>query len=157
MIPFEDPLGGTKMSRLPSGLLLMVLAVSATPAFGQQAAAGGQQSTETQVSDSVERIGENHIRRIGHVEIVQGDSTFYADEVEIFQDRDHAIATGNVVLSQGNNRIAAERAEFNTKTLLGTFFKAWGIATLQPPRQTRAAGIAPPTLGRRRNRRVLFW
>lgn len=134
------------MSRLPSGLLLIVLAVLATPAFGQQAAAGGQQPTETQVSDSVERIGENHIRRIGHVEIVQGDSTFYADEVEIFQDRDHAIATGNVVLSQGNNRIAAERAEFNTKTLLGTFFKAWGIATLQPPRPTRAAGIAPPTL-----------
>jgi LPS-assembly protein len=134
------------MSRLPSGLLLIALALLATPAFGQQAAAGGQQPTETQVSDSVERIGENHIRRIGHVEIVQGDSTFYADEVEIFQDRDHAIATGNVVLSQGNNRIAAERAEFNTKTLLGTFFKAWGIATLQPPRQTRAAGIAPPTL-----------
>jgi LPS-assembly protein len=134
------------MSRFCGSLLLGGLVLLATPVSGQQPPAPGQPPTETQVSDSVERIGENHIRRIGHVEIVQGDSTFYADEVEIFQDQDRAIATGNVVLSQGNNRIAAERAEFNTKTLLGTFFKAWGIATLQPPRQTRAAGIAPPTL-----------
>ena len=126
--------------------LLIMLAVLATPAFGQLAAAGGQQATETQVSDSVSASARIISGGFGHVEIVQGDGTFYADEVEIFQDRDHAIATGNVVLSQGNNRIAAERAEFNAKTLLGTFFKAWGIATLQPPRQTRAAGIAPPTL-----------
>jgi LPS-assembly protein len=132
------------MPRALSCVLLTAFALLASPVFGQQPAGG--RPNETQVSDSVERIGENHIRRIGNVELIQGDNTLYADAVEMFQDQDRAIATGNVVLSQGSNRIAAERAEFNTKTLLGTFYNAWGIASLQPPRQSRSAGIAPPTL-----------
>ena len=37
--------------------------------------------------------------------------------------QDRVIARGNVVLMQGNNRIAADRAEFNTKTHLGTFYR----------------------------------
>ena len=52
-----------------------------------------------------------------------------------------------MVLAQGNNRISAERAEFNTKTGLGTFYNASGIANVQPPRQPPRPGtIAPPTL-----------
>ncbi len=104
-------------------------------------------TAESQISDSVERIGENHIKRIGHVEFVQGDSSLYADEVEIFQDENRAIATGNVVLTQGTNRIAADRADFNTETMLGTFYKAWGLATIQPPKQTArpGGGLNAPT------------
>jgi lipopolysaccharide assembly outer membrane protein LptD (OstA) len=114
------------MPRALSCILLTAFALLASPVFAQQPAGG--RPNETQVSDSVERIGENHLRRIGNVELIQGENTLYADEVEMFQDQDRAIATGNVVLSQGSNRIAAERAEFNTKTLLGTFYNAWGIA-----------------------------
>ena len=40
------------------------------------------------------------------------------------------VATGNVVFAQGNNRISAERAEFDTETRLGTFYNAWGIANV---------------------------
>ncbi len=43
------------------------------------------------------------------------------------------------MLIQGNNRIAADHAEFNTKTHLGTFYHASGMATVQPPRQIAAA------------------
>ena len=44
-------------------------------------------------------------------------------------------ATGNVVFAQGDNRISAERAEFNTQTRLGTFYNASGIAAIQPPKR----------------------
>src|SRR4029077_3900955 len=60
---------------------------------------------------------------------------------------DRAIATGNVVFTQGTNRITAERADFNTSTRLGTFYNAWGMATVQPPKQTaRPGAVAPPTM-----------
>ncbi len=120
-------------------------------AFAQPSAAPPQ--TETQISDSIERIGENHIRRIGHVEIHRagssGNTSIYADLAEMFQDEDRAVLTGNVVFSQGDNRITADRAELNTKTGLGTFHNAWGISTLKPQRQTARAGavVPPPVAG----------
>ena len=55
------------------------------------------------------------------------------------------IARGNVVLTQANSRIAADSAEFNIRTRLGTFYRASGIANVQPPRQTPQPGIVVPT------------
>ena len=97
-------------------------------------------------SDSRERINENHWKLSGGVELNdQKDTKLYADDVEIFVDQDRAIATGNVLLTQGNNRIAADRADFNTKTRLGTFYNATGIANIQPPRRAPTPGaFAPP-------------
>ena len=40
---------------------------------------------------------------------------------------------GNVVFRQGTNQISADRADFDTKTRLGTFYNASGFATAQPP------------------------
>jgi LPS-assembly protein len=48
-----------------------------------------------------------------------------------------------VVYSQGANRIAADRADFNTSTRLGTFYNATGIATAQPQRQRSSGPIVP--------------
>jgi LPS-assembly protein len=90
-----------------------------------------------------EQLGENHGLLTGAVEIQQGDTMLYTDQLEIL-DEEHTVATGNVVLTQGNNRIAADRAEFNIKTKLGTFFNASGIANVQPPRQAPVAGIVVP-------------
>ena len=92
-----------------------------------------------------ERISENHWKLSGNVELEQKDTKLYADEVEWFTDENRAVATGNVVFTQGNNRIAADRAEFNTRTRLGTFYSASGIANVQPPRQrSTMGGFAPP-------------
>jgi LPS-assembly protein len=112
----------------------------ATPA----PAAGPQ--TETQISDSIERLSENHIKRIGHVEIHRpGNTSIYADMAEMFQDENRAILTGNVVFSQGDNRITAEHAELNTQTGLGTFYNAYGISTIKPQKPTARPGVmAPP-------------
>jgi LPS-assembly protein len=97
------------------------------------------------VSFSRERVSENHWKLTGAVELEQKDTKLYADQIEIFTDMDRAVATGNVVFTQGNNRIAADRADFNTKTRLGTFYNASGIANIQPSRRSPGVGgFAPP-------------
>jgi LPS-assembly protein len=90
--------------------------------------------TDINQSDIKQRIGANHTLMIGSVEIRRPDFQIYADQVELFTDQDRAIATGNVVLSQGNSRIAADHADFNTKTKLGTFYNAWGTAQMAQPK-----------------------
>ena len=81
---------------------------------------------------------------IGSVEIECGDMQIYADDVKWTTENNHAIATGHVVVAQGNNRIAAEHAEFNTDTGLGTFYNASGVAFVKPPRQAPRPGVAVP-------------
>ena len=128
------------VSRLPSippirviaGVLLMV-------AGAGTAAAQGVPGFDNVISERQVRIGENRIQLSGQVELKRGDIELYADEVEIFTDSDRAVATGNVVLVQTGNRIAAERVDFNYKTRLGTFYRR----TASPTSSRRCRGPAP--------------
>lgn len=123
----------------------LFLTLCALPAFAQMnvSIAGYDIRAQRQ-----ERLGENHGLLIGEVEIERGDTKLYAEKAEIFEDQDRVIASGNVVLSQGNNRIAADRADFNTKTRLGTFYHASGIANVQPQRRqpSQSGGINVPQM-----------
>jgi LPS-assembly protein len=103
--------------------------------------------SDTTSSESREFTNEQKdVHFIGKVEMNRGDTTIYADDVVVFGDTNAAVATGNVVFAQGNNRLSAERAEFNTETHLGTFYNAWGIANVPPPRRpARSGGLALPT------------
>jgi LPS-assembly protein len=97
-------------------------------------------------ADRWEQVGteiESHYRFIGNVEMTLGDAMLYADLVEVFVDKDLMIATGNVTLVQTTNRISADRGEFNYKTKLGTFWTAYGFATIKPP-APRPGAFAPP-------------
>jgi len=110
--------------------------------------------SETTTSDK--REGSNNQKTwhfIGHVEMDEGgDTKVYADDVWAYTGEDRAIATGNVVFAQGNNRISAERAEFNTETHLGTFYNAWGMTSVKPPVQTARPGqIAAPSMAGQEN------
>ncbi len=117
------------------------LALVAGPAAAQQPAPG----FSTSISFKRERIGENHVVLIGSVELESGDTKVYTDQAEFFTDTHRAIFTGNVVFTQGANRISADRADFDYETKLGTFYHATGIATVQPPRQRVTPGaVAPP-------------
>src|SRR3954451_20749194 len=104
--------------------------------------------TEPTVSER--REGSNNQKDwhfIGHVEMDRAgsDTKIYADDVMAYTSENKAIATGNVVLAQGDNRISAERAEFNTDTGLGTFYNASGFSTVKPPKvQPGRPGIAAP-------------
>lgn len=78
----------------------------------------------------IERVSENHIRLTGEVEIERDDWKLYAEQVELFTDTDQLVAIGNVVYSSTDNRIAADRVEFNTEAQTGTFYVATGTATI---------------------------
>ncbi|MGE5246677.1 MAG: LPS-assembly protein LptD [Betaproteobacteria bacterium] len=111
------------------------------------APAAAQIAGWTSTADRTERIGENHYRLSGNVVLKRGDTELYADVLDAFTDESRAVATGNVLFTQGTNRISADRAEFNTKTRLGTFYNASGMATFQPPRQPlQRGGFAAPQL-----------
>ena len=55
---------------------------------------------------------------------------FFADFIEVFRKKDFISAKGHVVFVSGGTRIAADRAEFNTKTRTGTFYNAAGTMNL---------------------------
>lgn len=142
MIPFE---GGPLTSLLMRNAARVLLALLTCGLWS--ATAGAQTLNNYNISATTqERISENHWKLSGNVELEQKDTKLYADEVEWFTDENRAVATGNVVFTQGANRIAADRAEFNTQTRLGTFYSASGIANVQPPRQRSSGigGFSPP-------------
>ena len=112
-----------------------------------------QPPAQTPVVDSTKsdsREGTNQQKDwhfIGHVEFEDKETKIYADDAWYYQDGSKFIAKGNVVFAQADNRISAERIEFNTDTRLGTFYNAYGISTVKPPRQQiRSGGIAPPPM-----------
>jgi LPS-assembly protein len=117
--------------------------------------------SETTISDR--REGSNDQKDwhfIGHVEMDRGgDTKIYADDVRVSTDTNHAVATGNVVFAQGNNRITAERGEFDTESKLGTFYNAWGLATVKPPKPTaaRPGMMAPPPVTGNQENVVYFF
>jgi lipopolysaccharide assembly outer membrane protein LptD (OstA) len=55
---------------------------------------------------------------------------FFADEILLNTRTGELIANGNVVFSTPTARIAADSVVFNTKTRVGTFNTAYGIASL---------------------------
>jgi LPS-assembly protein len=125
-------------------IVFCLVLCAATTAAGQELA-----GCETQTSKqwTMERLGPDHWKLIGQVEVTCTNETFFADEIELFTDQDRLIATGNVVFTSGTSRVAADRLEFNTRTKTGTFFNASGSATLegQPDGQT---GPRPTRSGR---------
>ena len=128
-------------------LSVLIVAAIAASADAQQA---NRPVDETTFSKS--RLFDrqrNYWHFVGEVELESGDSKIYADDVEAWVNENRVVANGNVLFVQGNNRISADKADFNTKTRLGTFYNASGIANIQPPRQTPQPGavVAPQLVG----------
>jgi LPS-assembly protein len=164
VIPFEPPLQRAGMSTLFSSLCILTIACFAAPSYAGQfpqsapaappaPSAAPATVPETTTSDRREAMNDQQDWHfIGHVEMdrdPQGLSKVYADDVWLYMKQDKGVATGNVLLTQGANRISAERAEFNTKDNLGTFYNAWGMATVKPQVQRPATGgaVLPPVAG----------
>jgi LPS-assembly protein len=123
-----------------------LMAILLTVAGARSAAAQqGVPGFDSVIAEHQTRIGPMHVRFTGGVEIKNKDTELYADEVEVFTDQDRAVATGNVVVVQAGNRIAADRVDFNTKTKLGTFYRAYGFATIRPD-VPRPGAIAVPSV-----------
>ena len=85
---------------------------------------------------TLERIDADRIRLTREVEI-EGEKgspnegqKFFADEAELNTRTGELTASGNVVFSTPDTRVAADSVVFNTHTKLGTFTNASGIAAL---------------------------
>jgi LPS-assembly protein len=142
VIPSDDT-GGMR-TILRSITLGVIAGLVAGAAHAQQAIVASPGQTETQSSRTLDRIGPDRYIRRGDVQIDLGDTQIYAEEAEFFTDQNRMTATGNVVVSQANSRIAADRADFDLKTKLGTFYNAWGMAPIGP-QQTRATSTPGPS------------
>jgi LPS-assembly protein len=140
-------------------LLCIVVSGSAQSAAAQQPTSSAS-SIKDSSSDRRELTNDQKdIHFIGHVELDLGsDVKIFADDVYLYGDDNRALASGNVVFAQGDNRLSAERGEFNTQTRLGTFYNAWGIATVKPPRQQpRSGAFAPPQMTTAQDTNVYFF
>jgi LPS-assembly protein len=91
-----------------------------------------------------ERLPGNVFKLTENVELTQPDMKFYADQVEYFGDTNRLIATGNVLVIQKDHQIAADRADFNAKTKLGTFYNARGFAAMGVQTDASAFGTIEP-------------
>jgi LPS-assembly protein len=81
-----------------------------------------------------ERIDAERIRLMREVEVVgtgrNAGQQIFADGLEWNTVTGEFSAVGNVVLASPTARLAADRVVFNTKTGLGTFYSASGLASL---------------------------
>ena len=91
-----------------------------------------------------ERLAGNRYLLREAVEMTQGDMKFYADFVEYFGDTNRLVATGNVLVIETDHQIAADRADFNAKTRLGTFYNARGFAALGATEDVSTFGTLEP-------------
>ncbi|MFN8062061.1 MAG: putative LPS assembly protein LptD [Vicinamibacterales bacterium] len=111
--------------RLRAGLSLVALVVSAVAAGAQTQVPGFKVTRQFNIT-----VNGSYYRLTGEIEMEQPDQQFFADVVDYWSDTGRLEASGNVVYVSKTNRIAADRLEFNTKTRLGTFYHAFGTATL---------------------------
>lgn len=114
------------MRSLLPALVAGLVWVCGTPAFAQSQIPG----LNTSKQFTIERLGETHWKLTGEVELEKDDMRFFADEVDYYTDTETVFARGNVVYASRDNRIAADRMEFNTRTRTGVFYEASGTASL---------------------------
>ena len=78
-----------------------------------------------------EQVSANHLRLTGQVQVECPEMAFFADVVDMYTDPQlRIVASGNVVFTNPEGRIAAERVEFNMADGTGTFHMASGIMSL---------------------------
>jgi LPS-assembly protein len=126
-------------SRIP---FFLALCLYVAPAAAQvQApppgpAAPGDNSPLAQILQNTQNRLEcpsaDHCRLTGQVDIeISAGTRFFADEIDLFTTPTFRIvASGNVVFSGPEGRIAAERVEYNVTGGTGTFHQASGIMSL---------------------------
>ncbi len=76
-------------------------------------------------ADSVEYSEKEHkIVAKGSVRIALGERSLFADEVAVDLDDQELVATGNVILMEGLNRLEGDHIEYNYRTNLGVITNA---------------------------------
>jgi LPS-assembly protein len=111
-------------------------AAAQAPAPGPAAPAPADDSPLAQITQNTQNRLEcpsaDYCRLTGQVDIELAAGTrFFADEIDIYTKPTlRLVASGNVVFSGPDGRIAAEKVEFNVTDGTGTFYQASGIMSL---------------------------
>jgi len=87
-----------------------------------------------------ERVGD-HLHLINQAAIEGPNLKFFADDVDLYVNTNKVVASGNVVFTNADGRISAERVEFDTGTGVGTFYDASGIMSLGQQAETNTAAF----------------
>src|SRR5512134_2478164 len=69
---------------------------------------------------------ERRVVASGAVRVVLGARTLFADEVSVDLDGQVLVASGNVILMEGLNRLEGDRIEYNYRTNLGVITNGRG-------------------------------
>jgi LPS-assembly protein len=120
------------------GWLGLVLAAPAAWAQSrpQPASSPGPRASDASVpivtAARQEVIGPSHVRYSGGVEaeLPAHGVRISADVIDHYLDRHHVTAAGHVVFVTPSSRVAADRAEVDTADRTGTFFNAFGSASV---------------------------
>jgi LPS-assembly protein len=128
------PAGSRSLVR---ALVALVFIIPAAPRAGAQApqpAPAAPPATDIRLGSAArqERLGLHHIRYSGAVEIelVAQGIRFSADVADYYDDQHRLVAVGNVVFVTPSSRISADKADFDTRSRTGTFFNAFGSASV---------------------------
>jgi lipopolysaccharide assembly outer membrane protein LptD (OstA) len=109
---------------------LVMLAADAAAQSPAPAAASSAAASDIRLGSAArqERLGPTHIRYSGAVELelVSQGVRLSADVIDYHLDRHQLLATANVVFVTATARIAADRAEIDTRNRTGTFHNAFG-------------------------------
>ena len=124
---------------------VVVFGVLASPAFAQPPTVDESTTSDRREIANAQKDNQD-IHYIGHVELHRDKTDIYADEAWFNTATNRFVAAGNVLYSEGSNRISAERVEFDTEARIGTFYKAWGMASVQPQRPQARGGFTPPPM-----------
>jgi len=113
---------------------LAIPALAQTPAASNQTGTAADPFFGTCTRNTqwlFERVSATQLRLTGQAEIECPGMGFSADVIDVFTDPElRLVATGNVVFSNPESRIAAERVEFNVAKGTGVFHQASGILSL---------------------------
>jgi LPS-assembly protein len=113
---------------------LVMLAADAAAQSPAPAAASSAAASDIRLGSAArqERLGPTHIRYSGAVELelVSQGVRLSADVIDYHLDRHQLLATANVVFVTATARIAADRAEIDTRDRTGTFHNAFGSASV---------------------------
>ena len=111
---------------------LVFMAAVASPVAAQVPAVPAATDVRLGSAARQERLGLHHVRYSGAVEIelVSQGIRFSADVADYYDDQHRLVAVGNVVFVTQSSRISADRADFDTKARTGTFFNAFGSASV---------------------------
>ena len=119
---------------LVRALVALLFIIAAASGAGAQAPTAAPAAADVRLGSAArqERLGLHHIRYSGAVEIelVSQGIRFSADVADYFDDEHRLIAVGNVVFVTPSSRISADKADFDTRSRTGTFFNAFGSASV---------------------------